>query len=90
MKVKGPFHDPQPHPPLFSKKVEIFYTSADTFTQCLFAKYFLQIHLFGELIAPIVCLCRHYKYQHSGLCNITEKNMHNSQTKPQSQLKIWK
>ncbi len=72
---KGPFRDPQPHDPnFFSKKVEIFIcTSAEAFRyNCSCAKYFLQIHLLGEIIGKIVCLlCRHYKYQHSSLCNRT-------------------
>ena len=35
--IKGPFCDPQPHPPFFTKKVEIF-TSAEAFRYIMFVR----------------------------------------------------
>ena len=57
--IKGPFRDPQPHPPFLSKKVkkvEIFTSAEAVSLGTLCAKYILQNHLFGEIIGRIVYL----------------------------------
>ncbi len=47
---KGPFHDPQAHPPIFFKKIKFLHQQKPF--AC--AKYFLQVELFGDIIGHIV------------------------------------
>ena len=89
--IKGPFRDPQPHPPILQKSWDYYISRSKPLGTSLGSKYFLQIHLFGAIICKIVyLLCRH-NYQHNVLCSSTIlENMHNWQTQPQNLLKIWK
>ena len=47
------------------KKLTFLHQKKPLGTQCLCAKYFLKVHLFGKVISPIVyLLCWHNNYQH--------------------------
>ncbi len=50
--LKGPFHD-RLIPPFFSKKGWFLHQQKPLGTYCLCSKYFLQIHLIGEIITKL-------------------------------------
>ena len=61
--LKGPFHDPQLHSPIFTKKVEIF-TSVEAYR---YIKYVCKIFLANSFVWRNnrrigYLLCRHEKY----------------------------
>ena len=72
--LKGPFGDPQPYSPHFPPKKLRYLQPLGT--KCMCAKYFLEIHLFEDIIAELAVYYVDMKNkQHIGLnkmqCNKT-------------------
>ena len=91
--IKDPFRDPQPHPPIFLQKVEIF-IPVEAFRYVLFV---LKIFLANLLVWRsnrrfCVFFMSTWKFQHIVAYATVwySKNVHNSKTQPQNWLKIWK
>ena len=65
--LKGPFCDPQPHPPIFLQKSLDFYIRVHNVCA---ENIFCKIYLFGEVIPEFVhFVCRHGNLNIGGLRN---------------------
>ena len=64
-RVKGPFCDPQPHPPIFLQKVEIFIL-VETFRYIMFVKkiFLANLHVWQNYHRICVFFMSTWKFQH--------------------------